>query len=152
MQVQAQQAPVVTAFMDERNHLRVSLASADIQTCPPADIIAVVDISGSMGATAAGKTDGSTQYVDLGFSLLDLIKHAMKAIIRTLRDEDRLALIVYDDVADVLFPPLPMNKEMQQMVESALETLEGRNSTDIYNALKEAIAMVMSRDDKSRAP
>jgi len=105
-----------------------------------------------MGATAAGKTDGSTQYVDLGFSLLDLIKHAMKAVIRTLRDEDRLALIVYDDVADVLFPLLEINKEMQEMVEGALDTLEGRNSTDIYNALKEAISMVMSRDDKKRAP
>jgi hypothetical protein len=105
-----------------------------------------------MGATAAGKTDGKTEYVDLGFSLLDLIKHAMKAVIRTLRDDDRLALIVYDDVADVLFPLMPMHKEMQEMVEGALDTLEGRNSTDIYNAIKEAISMVMARDDKTRAP
>ena len=45
-----------------------------------------------------------------------------------------------------------MNKEMQEMVEGALDTLEGRNSTDIYNAIKEAISMVMARDDKTRAP
>lgn len=96
--------------MDERNMLRVSLEQADLETCPPADIFAVVDISGSMGATAAGKTDGKTEYVDLGFSLLDLIKHALKAVIRTLRDEDRLCLIVYDDAVDILFELMPMSK------------------------------------------
>lgn len=92
-----------------------------------------------MGATAAGKTDGKTEYVDLGFSLLDLIKHAMKAVIRTLREEDRLSLIVYDDAVDIMFELMPMSKENQELVEMALDTLEGRNSTDIYTALSKAI-------------
>ena len=53
--------------------------------CPPVDIVAILDVSESMKFSAAGKNDGSTVYVDLGFSLLDLIKHATKTIISTMR-------------------------------------------------------------------
>jgi hypothetical protein len=38
-----------------------------------------------MGATCAGKTDGKTEYVEMGYSLLDLVKHAMKTILKVLR-------------------------------------------------------------------
>ena len=55
-----------------------------------------------MEASCAGITDGTTVYVDNGFSLLDLIKHALKSIIGTLRPEDRLAIIVFDDQTEVL--------------------------------------------------
>lgn len=60
---------------------------------PPVDILAVLDISESMGKSAAGVNDGSTVYIDLGYSLLDLLKHATKAIIKTMRPQDRLAII-----------------------------------------------------------
>ena len=60
-------------------------------------MVAVIDISGSMDASCAGVTDGSTVYIDLGFSLLDLVKHAIKSIIGTLRPQDRLGIIVFDD-------------------------------------------------------
>ena len=139
--------PSVKAMMDERNYLKLSIKAEDQEECPHVDIVAVVDISGSMGGTAAGKTDGSTQYIDLGFSLLDLMKHALKATIRTLGEQDRLAIIVYDDVADVLFPLLQMDKVTQENMRVAVETLEGRNSTNIYNALKEAMKMVNNRKD-----
>jgi len=52
---------------------------------PPVDIIAVLDISASMSSSAAGTNDGSTVYIDLGYSLLDLLKHATKTIIKTMR-------------------------------------------------------------------
>ena len=54
-------------------------------TPPPVDIIAVLDISASMSSSAAGTNDGSTVYIDLGYSLLDLLKHATKTIIKTMR-------------------------------------------------------------------
>lgn len=65
--------------------------------CPPQDVVAVVDVSGSMGSSCAGIQDGKTEYVDSGFSLLDLVKHAIKAMINTLRPQDRLSLIIYNN-------------------------------------------------------
>jgi hypothetical protein len=50
-----------------------------------------------MGASCAGITDGKTEYVDTGFSLLDLVKHALKTVILTLRPIDRMSLILFDD-------------------------------------------------------
>ena len=77
--------------------LRVTLKTDDTADCPPQDVLAVIDISGSMDASCAGVQDGRTVYVDLGFSLLDLVKHAIKSIIGTLRNQDRLAVVVFDD-------------------------------------------------------
>jgi hypothetical protein len=67
--------------------LKVSITAheSDDLTPPPVDILAVLDISGSMSSSAAGKNDGSTVYIDLGYSLLDLLKHATNTIIKTMR-------------------------------------------------------------------
>ena len=56
-----------------------------------------------MGASCAGITDGRTQYVENGFSLLDLVKHAVKTIILTLRPQDRLSIIIFDSKTEVAF-------------------------------------------------
>jgi hypothetical protein len=55
------------------------------KTPPPMDIVCVIDISGSMSKSAACQTDGHTEYEDLGYSLLDLVKHALKTVINTMR-------------------------------------------------------------------
>ena len=57
----------------------------------------MVDISGSMDMSSAGQNDGKTHYVDLGFSKLDLLKHALKSVVLTMRDNDRFSLILFDD-------------------------------------------------------
>jgi hypothetical protein len=77
--------------------LKISIGAKDKEQCPPTDLVCVVDISGSMGASCAGITDGKTEYVDMGFSLLDLVKHALKTVIKTLRPIDRMSLILFDD-------------------------------------------------------
>lgn len=77
---------------------------------PPTDVCCVVDISGSMGATCAGKTDGKTEYVEMGYSLLDLVKHAMKTILKVLRPQDRLALILFDDAVETPFDFMAMDQ------------------------------------------
>lgn len=71
----------------------------------------MVDISGSMGGSCAGINDGRTEYVDSGFSLLDLVKHALKAMIKTLRPQDRLSLIVYNRNVTTLSQLIPMDDE-----------------------------------------
>ena len=69
------------------NMLKISITAeeADDLTPPPVDILAVLDISASMSNSAAGRNDGTTVYIDLGYSLLDLLKHATKTIIKTMR-------------------------------------------------------------------
>ena len=67
--------------------LKISIIAEEGEdlTPPPVDILAVLDISASMSNSAAGRNDGTTVYIDLGYSLLDLLKHATKTIIKTMR-------------------------------------------------------------------
>jgi len=69
------------------NMLKISITAEEVDdlTPPPVDILAVLDISASMSNSAAGRNDGTTVYIDLGYSLLDLLKHATKTIIKTMR-------------------------------------------------------------------
>lgn len=91
--------------------LKISIFAEEKEICPPVDILAVLDISGSMKNSAAGKNDGTTVYVDLGFSLLDLLKHATKSIIKTMRPEDRLAIIQFDNKQEVIMEFTNMTTE-----------------------------------------
>ena len=92
-------------MINEDHLLKVSFLAKEITTkdeCPPVDIVAILDISGSMDSSAAGRNDGTTVYIDLGFSLIDLLKHSTKSIISTMRPQDRLAIIKFDDRQDVI--------------------------------------------------
>ena len=46
-----------------------------------------------------------------GFSILDIVKHALKTVIMTLRPCDRLALITFDNLIEVEFTFSNMTKE-----------------------------------------
>ena len=50
----------VEANADETGLTRLSVGVDDVEVCPPMDLCTVVDISGSMGASAAGISDGRT--------------------------------------------------------------------------------------------
>ena len=95
----------IKAMINDEHLLKVSLLAKEIKTkdeCPPVDIVSILDISASMASSAAGTNDGTTVYVDLGFSLLDLLKHATKTIISTMRPQDRLAIIKFDDRQEII--------------------------------------------------
>ena len=116
--------------------LKISIFAEEKEVCPPVDILAVLDISGSMGHSAAGKNDGSTVYVDLGFSLLDLLKHATKSIIKTMRPEDRLAIIKFDTKQEVIMEFTCMTTENQEKAVLLIDGLEPRKGTNIYSAIE----------------
>jgi len=142
----------VNTTYDGTGHLKVSISANDKDECPPTDLVCVVDISGSMGASCAGITDGKTEYVDLGFSLLDLVKHSLKTIVKTLRPMDRMCLILFDDQVEVAFDFMNVTPVNQKLAFLTIDGLEGRDSTNIYNALQKAINMVHEREDKQRNP
>ena len=56
-------------------------------------------------------TDASAQGVeDCGLSLLDIVKHAVKTVISTLNENDRLSIVSYSNNATM--PSMEPGKEM----------------------------------------
>jgi hypothetical protein len=93
---------IVKGYADGEKYLRISVTAKDAEQCPPVDLFCCIDVSGSMGWSCAGKTDGRTEYVENGFSLLDLVRHALKTVIKTMRPQDRLCFMTFNNSSNVV--------------------------------------------------
>ena len=67
------------------------------------ELMVVLDISGSM-STECKVQDASGQAQKHGFSILDVCKHATRALAATLDADSRLGLITFDNVAELVLP------------------------------------------------
>ena len=74
----------------------------------PVDICCIIDISGSMDSEATLlNEEGNLE--TFGFSILDLVKHAVKTIINNLGEKDRLSIVSYHTTATVVFDLMHMD-------------------------------------------
>ena len=64
--------------------MKVSIKAKEVQECPGVDIVAVVDRSGSMNCECKA-ADQNGKSLENGFSVLDIVKHSVKTVVKTLR-------------------------------------------------------------------
>ena len=95
-----------------------------IQAPPPMDIVCIIDISYSMGGSAACTTDGKTEYEDLGYSILDLIKHAVKTIVKVMRPSDRISIILFDQEIQVPFDFTTLDENNRNLVLNFIDSIQ----------------------------
>ena len=74
------------------------------------ELMVVLDISGSM-STECKVQDASGQAQKHGFSILDVCKHATRALAATLDADSRLGLITFDNIAELVLPSASVDKE-----------------------------------------
>lgn len=115
----------------------------------PSDICCVVDVSGSMGAEAVLKTEcgGSTGH---GLSVLDIVKHALKTIIRNLGAQDRLALVSYSNSATTVFGLTPCNDAGRAFTEAQLASLTPAGMTNLWDGLKVSLELLKAGTQPGR--
>ena len=103
------------------------------------EVVCVIDVSYSMddAATMHGDSEGAA-----GLSLLDIVKHATKTVIETLTDTDKLAVVSYADSAKVVLPFMKMTKENRAKATAAVESLQTRGSTNIWDGLLKAMDLI----------
>jgi len=103
-------------------------------TRAPTDVCCVVDISGSMGQRATYEAeDGSTK--DDGLTYLDIVKHAVKTVMHILKDDDRMALVAFDNKAQLAFPLDYMTADGRTRAVETLEALRPQGQTDIWKGI-----------------
>ena len=83
----------------------------DMQDLPPNNLVFLLDVSGSM--TSPDK--------------LPLLKQAMRLLVNELREEDRVAIVVYAGSAGLVLPSTPGNEK--ETILDAIESLEAGGST-----------------------
>ncbi|WP_412463664.1 vWA domain-containing protein [Flavobacterium mekongense] len=93
--------------------VRIGLQGKDIPTdnLPKSNLVFLIDVSGSMSDD----------------NKLPLLKESMKVLVNQLRDEDKIAMVVYAGAAGLVLPPTS-GKDKKTIID-ALEKLESGGST-----------------------
>jgi Ca-activated chloride channel homolog len=78
---------------------------------PPTNLVFLIDVSGSMNDPVK----------------LPLVKESLKLLVRHLREQDRVAIVVYAGAAGVVLPPTP--GDHKEVILGALERLHAGGST-----------------------
>ena len=85
--------------------------SIDKRALPPSNLVFLIDVSGSMSPP----------------NKLPLVKAAFRLLVNELREEDRVAIVVYAGAAGLVLPPTPGSDKTRIM--DAIERLEAGGST-----------------------
>eukprot|EP00250_Pteridium_aquilinum_P012499 c20762_g3_i1 orf=222-1409(+) len=112
-------APPASTDTYEYSHLRGSSSRA------PVDLVAVLDVSGSM----AGRK-------------LVLLKQAMGFVVRNLSSADRLSVVVFSSTAKRVFPLRKMGEEGQRQAIQAMDALVATGGTNIAEGLKKGVKVL----------
>jgi len=107
----------------------------------PVDICCVVDVSGSMSAEAMVQTESGSS-TGHGLSVLDIVKHSMKTIIRNLQGTDRLAVVAYSSDARTIFGLTAMDEGGRRTTETKLEELIPEGMTNLWDGLKQGMELL----------
>ena len=133
----------------KRQKCALTLTPPNITERSGKDIVAVIDVSGSMGSPAS-MTDVDGHNVNNGLSCLDLVKHALKTIIMNLEPKDRLSLVVFDTNAKVVFGLREMTETNKTQSIAQLECQKPGCTTNLWGGLKNGLDIVKRRSDVSR--
>ena len=107
----------------------------------PITCIAVIDTSGSMGERATEYVSGGEND---GFSRLDLVKHSLATIYKSLAAGDKLAIITFNSAADLLLSPCDVTNN--QIINGKIATMRPGGNTNIWAGLKMAIDIANNID------
>jgi len=131
----------MTYAIAESKFVMTTITSPEDVERVASDIVCVIDVSGSMGdrATTVGLEDSQ-------LSLLDITKHAVKTIINTLQDGDRLAIVSFSDGATLVCDLTLMNEAGRRRVTTLVESLDSGGSTNLWDGLVKGLNVLKGRD------
>lgn len=98
----------------------------------PTGMVAVVDVSGSMGEEASVKND-TVEIV--GFSRLDLVKHSLNTMVEVMNDNDVFSIVIFSTNASVALKPMKMNSMGKQIARTCISQLTPQANTNLWAGL-----------------
>lgn len=117
----------------------------------PLDLCCVIDVSGSMEESAPAQSEDGKTKEDTGLTILDVVKHAMKTIIATLNDDDRLAIVAFDTRAELITDFQYSTATGKNSLNGNVDRLEPKASTNLWDGLKMGMNLIHDLQHKSEA-
>ena len=110
----------------------------------PTTVVCVIDVSGSMGTQALINTGKSTNE-SYGLTSLDLVKHSLKTIIKSLTKDDKLSLVSFSTKARVVLELTDMDDKGRDIAIEALNELRLETSTNLWDGLQRGMEVLKKR-------
>jgi hypothetical protein len=79
---------------------------------------------------------GENDKEQFGLSQLDLVKHALKTIVHSLTQNDRLSIVSFANSASILFKLRHMDDDGRSSALTALESLKDHGQTNLWDGLR----------------
>ena len=109
------------------------------------DFVICIDVSGSMGQEAS--ISGINSIETSGISILSLVCQAVKAIVHSARDVDRIALVTYHTYIDVLTDFIEINSLNIKSLDNKIEELLPKYQTNLWGGLMKSIELLDNRKE-----
>ena len=120
--------PVTVTTRSNGSLTQVTLSTPDGEAAPQ-KVAFVIDNSGSMGSeVSSGESDG--------FSILDVVKHAILTCLEGFRPQDSASVVIYSSDARVLVPLRRMDDGGKGIIKVALAGISPENCTNIWEGLR----------------
>jgi hypothetical protein len=113
--------------------MALCMSAPDSGKCLPQDKIIVIDKSGSMSSDA---TPGLPESERDGISILNLIIHCIKVLIKCLDSEDRICIICFDEEAKEYQPMTYMTDANKEALLLKMTLMQTGGGTKIWSGIK----------------
>jgi hypothetical protein len=110
----------------------------------PSNIIAVLDVSGSMNENASKNMKENDQ-----LSRLDLLKHVCLTTINLLDENDTFGIITFSTDAKILQNNIYMTADNKKKASDIINSLMTEGTTNIYDGLSKSINLLNSIDNNN---
>jgi len=150
---QASSSSQVTAELDlglkyDGSHMLVSIVPPESTQSVRSSICCVVDVSGSMGAEATIQNEnGETE--TFGLSVLDVTKHALKTIVKSLTPNDEFSLVSFCSTVEVELEPRLMTEAGAQQALDKIDSLREQDMTNLWGGLKKGLDLLTEQKPKT---
>lgn len=123
---------------DGKNYLHVRVSAPPHGARQPVVLLPIIDNSGSMDELvgAAGGVE------DMGFTRLDLVKHAVRTMVSILGEDDIMGIVTFSTDAKVVLTPIRMDDAGKRNINAALDSIRAEASTNIYEGIKKGAALL----------
>lgn len=123
------------SILTNKNEVTVNISIESIEgtRTVPMDIVAVIDVSGSMDGSA--KVQQNDNLIDVGFSVLDITKHALKTVIESMKNNDRISIITFSDNSKIICDMTIITPASKEILKNKINNLSTEGCTNLWSGI-----------------
>lgn len=130
---------------NEYSYFKINICPIEGNDYPPLDIVAVIDVSYSMSSPAYIEQDGKK--LDIGFTVLDITKHALQTIIESMKPCDKLSIITFSNDAKVICNLTNINNTNKSYIKNQISNLKVEGATNMWSGLNTGLQQFENNND-----